>query len=114
MITSLCSGGVVCLIELWVNSIKKQKEEKYRYRKEITQKYGDLLYNVYRIFHVTMEPLLKFRKGEVDIEGLMEESKEVYYHMLELDYILCVPNKFSYFDSHLFHDEHDRFLEFLF
>ncbi len=85
MITSLCSGGVVCLIELWVNSIKKQKEEKYRYRKEITQKYGDLLYNVYRIFHVTMEPLLKFRTGEVDIEGLMEESKEVYYHMLELD-----------------------------
>ena len=85
VITSLCSGGVVCLIELWANSIRRRKEEKYRYRKEITQKYGALLYNIYRIFHVAMEPLLTFRIGEVDMDGLIEESNNVYRLMLELD-----------------------------
>ena len=84
VITSLCSGGVVCLIELWVNYIRKKKEERYRYRKEVTQKYIDLLYKIYRAFHVTIELVLTFRIG-VDKGDLVEEVGNIYCCMLELD-----------------------------
>ena len=84
VVTSLCSGGVVCLVELYVNSVRKKKEERCLYRRKVTQKYCDFLYDSYRIFRVPMEILFNGSIA-VNVNEVIEEAKNVYYNMLELD-----------------------------
>lgn len=111
ILTSLCSGGIECFVEIFINSQKKKKEEQYRYKKEITVNYCKRLYEVYRIFHVTMEPMLKFDSG-VDMDGLMEETANVYKAMLELDAYYVIYREVL--DNEMLETEHNKLRKWLY
>lgn len=112
ILTSLCSGGIVCFVEIFINSQKKKKEEQYRYKKEITENYCKRLYEVYRIFHVAMEPMLKLDSAVLDMAGLMEETENVYKAMLELDAYYVIYQEVL--ENEMLETEHKKFREWLF
>lgn len=112
ILTSLCSGGIVCFVEILINSQKKKKEEQNRYKKEITENYCKRLYEVYRIFHVTMEPMLKFDSAVLDMDGLLEETENVYKAMLELDAYYVIYQEVL--DNEMLETEHNKLRKWLY
>lgn len=83
IITSICNGIIVFVFQTCISMREKKKDKHYEDRKSKIIPYCDMLYEIYQIFHVDIEPCISTE--ECDINGILENIHVLYQKMLQLD-----------------------------